>query len=270
MNISCSARKDWQYHIRDWIDFERAHAKIHGDLQFDYSDIDYAFGFVEELSPLYGGRESSELAVTRVDTYWLYDNGIGLKIPLSSKMFNDNMYNNSKQLLNAYHREGNAIIVSTNKLAERIKEDFPKYKIEASAIMDITSNKHLKVVADTNLYDNIVLPICANDDVEFLESIENKDQIRLFINAECSYNCPKKVCYGSNSKVNSNTRNEMLCSHWDLKLPRTWYDNTIDWGNFYFDVNKFNDIGFNNYKILPSWESQQRINIMTDIQYENN
>ena len=42
--ISCSARKSSVYHIRDWIDFERSHAKIHGHFQFNYDDIDYVFG----------------------------------------------------------------------------------------------------------------------------------------------------------------------------------------------------------------------------------
>jgi len=268
LRVSCSARKDWQYHIRDWIDFERSHANIHGGIPFDYKDIDYIFGFVEERSPLYGGRSYERLAVTKVDTYWCYDNSIGLKIPLSSKMFTDVMYEQSKYLLNQYHRDGNAIIVSTNKLAKRIREDFPKYKIEASAIMDITSNTHLETIANTNLYDTIVLPICANDDTEFLKSIKNKNQIRLFINTECSYNCPKKVCYGANSKVNNGTREKMICSHRNLKMPRTWYNNSVNWGEFYFDVGKFDAIGFNNYKILPSWENQQRTNIMTDTTYK--
>ncbi len=56
MKISCSARKDWQYHISDWLDFERAHANIHSGLKFDYEDIDYAFGTTEDNIPLWGGR----------------------------------------------------------------------------------------------------------------------------------------------------------------------------------------------------------------------
>lgn len=268
MNVSCSARKGWQYHIRDWIDFERSHANIHGDIQFDYNDIDYIFGVVEERSPLYGGRAQVPLAITKPDTYWCYDNDIGVKLPLTSKMFTEDLYKDSKPLLKQYHLNGNAIIVSTNKLAERIKEDFPDYKIEASAIMDIKTNTHLGKVVDTKLYDTIVLPLCANDDTTFLESIKNKDKIRLFINAECSYNCPKKVCYGANSKVNNGTREEMICSHYDLKMPRTWYNDTINWGDFYFDVDKFKGMGFNNYKLLPAFENQQRTSIMIDTAYK--
>ncbi len=268
MKISCSARKDWQYHISDWIDFQRSHANIHGEFDFDYDDVDYAFGTTEENIPLWGGRTRSGINLTRMDIYWLYDKGIGYKATMSSKSMSDADYKNSKEMLKRYHRKGNAIIISMEKLAKRIKNDFPKYKIEVSAVMDITTKKHLNKVIATGLYDTIVLPMCANDDTKFLESIKNKDQIRLFINAECSYTCPKKVCYGTIGQINKETRepDKMMCSHYDLKMPRTFYDDSIDWNNFYFDKDKFDKMGFSNYKLVPSWETQQRTHIM----YEQN
>ena len=85
MPISCSARKDAIYHIKDWIDFERSHAKIHSNFHFDYDDIDYAFGQVDGLTTLWGGRTATQVSITRMDVYWLYDHGIGLKLTLSSK-----------------------------------------------------------------------------------------------------------------------------------------------------------------------------------------
>ena len=262
IKISCSARKDWQYHISDWIDFEKTHAKIHSGLEFDYEDIDYVFGNTEDTAPLWGGRMTDVINLTKVDIYWLYGKGIGYKATLSSRSMSDADYKNTKEMLKIYHREGNAIITAVDKLAGRIKNDFPKYKIEASAVMDITTKEHLNKVIDTGLYDTIVLPMCANDDTKFLESINNKDQIRLFINAECSYTCPKKVCYGTLSQINKEKTDKMICSHYDLKMPRTFYDDSIDWNNFYFDKDKFDKMGFSNYKLLPSWEAQQRTHIM--------
>ena len=262
MKISCSARKDWQYHISDWIDFEKTHAKIHSGLEFDYEDIDYVFGNTEDTAPLWGGRMTDVINLTKVDIYWLYGKGIGYKATLSSRSMSDADYKNTKEMLKIYHREGNAIITAVDKLAGRIKNDFPKYKIEASAVMDITTKEHLNKVIDTGLYDTIVLPMCANDDTKFLESINNKDQIRLFINAECSYTCPKKVCYGTLSQINKEKTDKMICSHYDLKMPRTFYDDSIDWNNFYFDKDKFDKMGFSNYKLLPSWEARQRTHIM--------
>jgi len=267
MKISCSARKDWQYHISDWLDFEISHANIHSGLKFDYDDIDYAFGAVEENIPLWGGRTyNNSVNLTKVDVYWLYDKGIGYKATLSSKSMTDADYKNSQGMLKRYHREGNAIITAIDKLAKRIKNDFPKYKVEASAVMDITTEEHLNRVIDTGLYDTIVLPICANDDTKFLKSIGNKDQIRLFINAECSYTCPKKICYGRIGQINKDKSDKMMCSYHSLKMPRTFYDDAIDWNDFYFDKDKFDKMGFSNYKLLPSWETQQRTYIM----YERN
>ena len=262
MYISCSARKDWQFHIKDWLDFQCNHAKIHSNFQFNYRDIDYAFGQVEGTIPLWGGRVATSLNLTKVDIYWLYDKGIGLKLPLSSKFITDDQYNESKPFLKEYHRKGNAIITATDKLAKYIKEDFPDYEIEASCIQDIVDNKKWEKKISLECYDTIVLPIHMNDDIKFLENIKDKEKIRLFLNVECSYNCPKKVCYGTTSRINSNKGDKMQCSHYDLHLPRTFYKDEINWNNFYFDKSKFDKIGIIKYKLVPSWEVQQRTHIM--------
>ena len=101
-----------------------------------------------------------------------------------------------------------------------------------------------------------------NDDISFLESIKDKEKIRLFLNVECSYNCPKKVCYGTTSRINTGKQDKMICSFYDLGMERTFYKDHINWNDFYFDKSKFDKIGITKYKILPSWESQQRTVIM--------
>ena len=264
MKISCSARKGWQYHIKDWLDFQRSHAKIHSSFQFNYKDIDYAFGQVEGETKLWGGRIFDGVNLTKVDVYWLYDNGIGLKLPLSSKLITDFDYKESKSLLKFCHKKGNAIIVASDKLATYIKEDFPDYEIEASCILDTINTKTLQKRIALDCYDIIVLPIHMNDDIQFLKSIKNKKQIRLFLNVECSYTCPLKVCYGSTSRINSGKLEptKMQCSHYDLKMARTFYKDDIDWSTFYFDKSKFDKLGFSKYKLVPPWETQQRTNLM--------
>ena len=157
MSFSCSARKNWQYHIRDWINFQQSHARIHSNFQFSYKDIDYAFGQVEGVTTLWGGRIYDGINLTKVDIYWLYDNGIGLKLPLSTKLISDDTYLVSESLLKKYHKKGNAIITATDELAKRIKEDFPNYEIEASCIQDITDTKKLEKKISLGLYNTIVL-----------------------------------------------------------------------------------------------------------------
>ena len=267
MNISCSARKHPDTHIRDWLDFQRSYAKIHSDFVFDYDDIDYAFGFVEGTTSLYGGRVAEGVNLTKVDVYWLYDHNIGVKITLSSKIFNDDVYKESSKFLQHYQRKGNAVITFTDELAKRIKEDFPDYEIEASCIQDIVTPDKLKKKISLGVYDTIVLPIHMNDDIEFLKKIKDKEQIRLFINAECSYTCPKKVCYNLTAKINAGTEEKMAqCSFWNLGLERTFYNDDINWSEYYFDKSKFDKMGFSKYKLVPPWESQQR----TFIMYEKN
>jgi len=269
MKISCSARKGWQYHIKDWLDFQQSHTKIHSNFQFNYKDIDHAFGQVAGNTSLFGGRIYDGINLTRIDIYWLYDNGIGLKLPLTNKFISDTRYKESKPFLKQYHRKGNAIITATDELAKHIKNDFPDYQIEASCIQDIVDTKKLEQKISLGLYNTIVLPIHMNDDIKFLEGIKDKEKIRLFLNVECSYTCPKKVCYGTTSKINIDERNkitgaptQMQCSFYDLGLERTFYKDHIDWNNFYFDKSKFDKIGFTKYKLLPSWEHQQRTVIM--------
>ena len=263
-NISCSGRKEWQFHAKDWLDYQISYAKRYSNLDFDYEDIDYIFGAIESGTSLWGGRIiiNNQINLTRIDEYWMYDHGIGIKLPLSTKSFDDAMYKDSIAFLRNHHQDCNAIIVSLDKLAMRIREDFPKYKIEASCIQDIVDIPRLEKKLSSGLYDTIVLPIHMNDDLEFLENIKDKDKIRLFLNVECSYTCPKKVCYGTTSKINAGKRDEMLCSFWDLNMPRTFYKDEINWNTFYFDKLKFDKMGFNKYKLLAPWESQQRTYIM--------
>jgi hypothetical protein len=274
MKISCSARKEWQFHIKDWLDYFCNHAKIHSNFQYDYNDIDYAFGQVEGNTSLFGGRVVIDRALsianginlTKVDIYWLYDNGIGIKLPLSNKFISDTRYKESKPFLKQYHRKGNAIITATDELAKHIKNDFPDYQIEASCIQDIVSAEKLEQKISLGLYNTIVLPIHMNDDIKFLEGIKDKEKIRLFLNVECSYLCPKKVCYGTTSKINIDERNritgaptQMQCSFWNLGMERIFYKDHIDWNNFYFDKSKFDKIGITKYKLIPpGLELQQR------------
>ena len=54
----------------------------------------------------------------------------------------------------------------------------------------------------------------------------------------------------------------MLCSFYDLNMPRTFYKDEINWNTFYFDKLKFDKMGFNKYKLLSPWEYQQRTHTM--------
>ena len=260
--ISCSARKQWDVHIKAFLDNHIRHAEEHSNFSFSYEDIDSVFGQTEEHCPLYGGRPAQMPEMFEKDIKWIYDKGIGLKLTLQNKFITDEKYKESKTFLKEYHRKGNAVITATDKLAEYIRNDFPDYKIEASCIQDITDNEHYEKVVAKNLYDTIVLPIHSNDDLKFIESIKRKDLLRLFMNIECSYNCPSKVCYGTTSKINREERKGMICSLIHLGMERTFYNDDITWSQFYFDLPKYEQMGISKFKLVAPHEEQQRTALM--------
>ena len=260
--ISCSARKENDVHIKPFLDVQIRHAEEHSNFSFGYDDIDSVFGQTEEHCPLYGGRPAETPEMFEKDIEWIYDKGIGLKLTLQNKFITDDKYKESKPFLKEYHRKGNAVITATDKLAEYIRNDFPDYKIEASCIQDITDNEHYEKVVAKNLYDTIVLPIHSNDDLKFIESIKRKDLLRLFMNIECSYNCPSKVCYGTTSKINREEKRKFMCSLIHLGMERSFYNDDINWSEFYFDLPMYEKMGISKFKLVAPHEEQQRTALM--------
>tara|TARA_B100001964_G_scaffold156607_1_gene172032 strand:- start:972 stop:1805 length:834 start_codon:yes stop_codon:yes gene_type:complete len=262
-HISCSGRKLPEFYIKTYLDTQIQHAAKHSNFEFGYEDIDSVFGQVEEYCPLYGGRPAEYPEMFDNDIKWIYDNGIGMKLTLQNKFITDKHYKDSKPLLKEYNRPGNSVITATDKLSEYIKNDFPHYKIEASCIQDITDNDHYEKTVALGLYDTIVLPIHCNDDLEFVKSIKRKDMLRLFMNVECSYSCPSKVCYATTSKINSkDTERPFVCSLIDFGQERTFYNDDINWGEFYFDLPMYEKMGISKFKLVPPIEVQQRTALM--------
>jgi hypothetical protein len=173
------------------------------------------------------------------DVWALYDHGIGFRLPISNSIVSRDEYVEAKPFLGKYHREGNCVIVTNDDLAGWIREDFPLFKIEASAIKNIDTLHKLKQAFD--LYDTVVLPAKSNDDVVFLESIKEKDRIRLFLNAGCAYNCPSKICYPSIASMNKYQGAEFRCSQPLIPREVKMHD---------FDEAGFVAMGFNRFKML--------------------
>ena len=206
---------------------------------YPFEEIDSVFAFLEQ-STLYGGRNfiSPELFQSDVDE--LYSVGIGVRIPFTNHYVEKEEYQNNLPLLEKYHRKGNAIIITNDKLAKWIKRDFPIYRLEASVIKNI--NTYETIDEALNLYETVVLPMKFSEDYEFLEKIENKQRITLFGNAGCAFTCPSKICYSSFSKMNKFTGAEYKCSQ-PLKTRQQM-------GMVDFDLEKLEELGFHRFKML--------------------
>ncbi len=210
-------------------------------------DIKSVFGFVER-SKLYGGRKFLEPEISPSDVEWLYDNGIGLKLPVSGECFDVADIESERSFFEKYHREGNSVIVTLDILAEWIRDNFPKYSIEASSIRN---------GKDSELYDTITLPSSFNRDDDFLRSIGNKDRIRLFANAACAFNCPNKSCYYGYSRMNYGIDQEDTCSLKAIERPYL--------GETKFNISHYASLGFSKFKAMASVPRFANIKVNGDL-----
>jgi hypothetical protein len=202
--------------------------------------IESLFGFVE-YTPLYGGRVFHRRELSERDVFQLNNAGIGLRLPLSNHYVSREEYNASCEFLDKYHRERNSVIVTNDDLARWVREDFPLYRVDASVIKNINTLKKLEEALP--LYDEIVLPMASNEDVAFLESIEQKHRITLFANAGCAFTCPARTCYVSVSKINKRDGEQAFQCSQSLKERDLL-------GMIDFDIDELVAMGFHSFKLL--------------------
>jgi len=218
--------------------------------------IDSVFGFVEQ-STLYSGRPFLHPQLSENDIRFLYSQNIGVRIPFTNHFFTDNEYFANKKILEKYHKKGNSLIITNDKLAQRIKNDYPKYHIEASILKEIDTLE--KINSALNLYDTIVLPMNVNRKKKLLQNIEQKHRITLFGNAGCALTCPNRICYEYISKRNkflgkSKVIPRYIYHYIYFYLNQKWCMHKIKprklHGLIDFDLNEFYAMGFRRFKML--------------------
>ena len=202
-------------------------------------EIDSLFGFVER-STLYGGRAFMRRELSDRDVYQLNNAGIGIRLPMQNHYVERKEYLENRPLLKKFHRKGNSIICTNDDLARWVRDDFPDYRLDASVIKNIKS--YAKIEQASELYDSVVLPMSANEDLEFLENIRDKDKITLFANAGCALTCPSKTCYVSLSKINKGLNTKFQCSR---ELKERELHGMVD-----FPLEPYVKLGFHRFKLL--------------------
>jgi len=207
-------------------------------------EIDSLFGFVER-STLYGGRQFVRRELSNRDVLQLNNAGIGIRLPMSNHYVERDEYEENLPLLDKYHRPGNSVIITNDKLAKWIRRDFPHYRLDASVIKNLKT--HRKLDEALELYDSAVLPMNLNEDFEFLEKIEAKDRITLFANAGCALTCPAKLCYVSISRINKGENIRFQCSQ---KIKERELEGMVD-----FPLQPYIDLGFHRFKLLRARRS---------------
>ncbi len=202
--------------------------------------IDSIFGFMR-FSHFYGGRSFISQQISRQDLFWMYDNNIGLRLPLSNHNFDYKVYRSELQFFRDFHRAGNIIICANDSLANAIRTDFPLFKIEASVINCITTQDD--ITNSLVLYDSIILPMSYSSSPELLVNLTPKDRIVLFGNAGCAYNCPNKLCYKYISdSIFFGKASGYNCSQSINIRPKL--------GFIEFDLDRLIAIGYSRFKLL--------------------
>lgn len=208
--------------------------------QVKLDQVESIFAFTER-STLYGGRPFHQPNILDKDIAEMYELGIGYRIPLTNHYVTREEYECNHCFLEKYHRNGNSVIIVNDDLGRWIKADFPKYRVEASIIKNITSHEEIEKAFD--VYDTVVLPTSLNEQLAFLEKIEVKNRITLFAFAGCGVNCPSKICYPAMSKFNKYSEHvEMMCSQ---PLKAREYRGKVD-----FDLSLYEEMGFHRFKLI--------------------
>ncbi|HVZ53821.1 MAG TPA: hypothetical protein VG986_17770 [Pseudolabrys sp.] len=215
---------------------------------FDALPIKSVFGF-REYTPLYGGRNFVEPELSDADIAWMYDNGIGYRIPLQNSIANRADYEDNKWFLEKYHRAGNSVILVKPEMAGWIRDDFPLFESEASVILQARTVEKAEELL--NSFDVVVLHPELNDEKEELARLADKDRIRLFANAGCMYKCPTMECYASLSRLNKRIPGaQYKCAmHRDTEYLAERMQVT---GMTEFDIDGLIGLGFSKFKRLRS------------------
>lgn len=94
-------------------------------------------------------------------------------------------------LLKKFHREGNSITINSPLLENYIRENFPLYKLTSSTTKCLKNDGEAKNELEKN-YDLVVLDYNFNNNLIFLQSIDQKEKCELLINPVCQPNCPRR------------------------------------------------------------------------------
>ena len=164
------------------------------------SQIRSVFAFHECFTRLYGGRSFNAADVLRTgDLEEIYRQNIGFYIPLTNHFVDQAQYDAALPFLEMHHREGNTVTCVSDSLAKWVRRDFPLFEITASVIKNLVREEEIRRALE--IYDKVVLPPGANNDMEMLARFPDKDRLCLFANNNCLYTCTSPICYRAISRA---------------------------------------------------------------------
>ncbi len=212
------------------------------------NQVSSLYGFTHEFSPLYGGHPySSKHSLRPHHLEEMKQLGIGLSLNMTNHYFEPAAYEASLPILDRHHQCGNSITCFTDILAQRLRQDFPLYRLKASFIKNWSNEQ--QVEATFELYDDVVITMDKNIDAEFLAALPNKERIFLFANTSCAFNCPIRSCYVGFSQEMLGREVTMDCA-----IPKHAREPL---GKMLFDVAGLTALGFRQLQLAPSFPEEK-------------
>jgi hypothetical protein len=195
LSLTISCRTKTAETMEEWI------SKFMGSGQ--ENEVTGVFGFLEEGTPLYGGRPYVGAEITKQDIDYLSRKGIGLTIPISNLEATRKEFEDTIPMLKKYYNDNTCLLVSNDKLAKWIKEEFPLYTIEASVQRHISIPQ---IPEALDIYDRVPIQmnITYNLDKNFkdLEAIKDKRRIIVYATGGCMTVCENTLCHKAFSSIN--------------------------------------------------------------------
>lgn len=184
------------------------------------------------------------------------ENGIGCSFTFTNYHITEDMLGDSvgnKILEIASEYDNNYVIVSSDILADYIRKNYPKIKLESSLLKPTYECPGYTETPEyyDNLcmkFDKVVLRPELGQDLKFLKKLKYKNKIELLVNSNCVYKCPFSIKHYDRAIGLENDeipKNTVMCNE------RFYNPVSMHKNNFLSnkEIDRIIKMGFSNFKL---------------------
>lgn len=143
----------------------------------------------------------------------------------------------SNETLKMAHNEMNGIIVNNSLFETYIRENYPRFKILSSCTANKLDEEYIK--NRIKEVDILVLPPELNQNLDFINSLDDKSKLEILVNESCTPNCPVR-----SEHYNKIAQTQLFSD--PLIAGTFWMENCPSYDVYYDSINdrgKFIEIG---------------------------
>ena len=153
----------------------------------------------------------------------------------------------------ASENENNYAIVSSDIIADYIREKYPKIKLESSLLRPTyefpnytETPKYYDDLCEK--FDKVMIRPEFGQDLNYLRKIKNKDKIDILVNSNCVYKCPFSIKHYDRAVLlekGEMSENTLMCNRRFLNKDSIHKNNIISNS----EIDKIAKLGFNKFKL---------------------